>query len=326
MATYHPEWRTCYPYAAIRQKTQMMERYITHQKTRTLSYNGVVLQSRDRVFSSVVRESWERANMRVAASGVTSPGDCDAELTNPISGTIAENMIADDNALIFLDLRSNITVVRNERTQVSFNSSSSAYVRTQQWSPFFPTLGTTWVDWRCMIQTGNAADWLTDSATIRSTSSHGEYSQPIAAGVLGNQFGAIPLGEDIWYLIDWEKDGGSDYYYPEWLRSVGRFRDLDKADKELYLNSHWWGPVSGTSSIVDIQIPLKGEPLGSWAVDKDGNRFYSQQTESAVTYNVIKLKDGAAANPDTVMQGTAQNVFGWAEDVRAKAYYPIKLT
>lgn len=104
-------------------------------------------------------------------------------------------------------------------------------------------------------------------------------------GGLFLEYGAVP---PLLLTADIELDGGDDYYYPAWMRVMGRANSgLDAlAAAERYITFYLNTPDPGTKGYSNPGIITDSTPIGSICQDKDGNVFYSI-TLGGVTYNFL---------------------------------------
>lgn len=110
-----------------------------------------------------------------------------------------------------------------------------------------------------------------------------------------------------YYIYDDNKDadGGYDLYYPSWLRGIGIATDEADRDlhKKIYDNSF---VPSGALPTAVLPVTTPQEATGSWAVDRDGNKFFSQSHLGGV-YALIKTADGSIIDPATVVNISGGN-------------------
>jgi hypothetical protein len=74
-----------------------------------------------------------------------------------------------------------------------------------------------------------------------------------------------------------EQDGGDDFYWPEWIREMGKLNvDQDDAMRgERYLTFYLNDPNPGVKTLQNPGILMGSTPIGSLTQDPAGNIFYS---------------------------------------------------
>lgn len=100
---------------------------------------------------------------------------------------------------------------------------------------------------------------------------------PVGDTPIGGSFYTTGDTRPSLLFADIRLDGGDDYYYPAWMRVMGRANaEADAAAAEdRYLTYYLVSPNAGTRGISNPGILTDSTPAGSICRDKDGNVFYS---------------------------------------------------
>lgn len=310
---YDPRWK-CYNLCL--RKTGMGATYtITHQKERTISLqvDGVeieAVQERKRHFAISAKEKIQRSQPRwVPLESVVGNISEVSSMTveDLLSGSVSEDLVANDALPVFMDLRSGVYAFQETRVSLSFGGDGRG-IATTQTSAFVPSLGDQWVGFNLhpQMKVEETDRVAAGQYQLRRERSGGEgFDLNLALGPRTCQDGVLPLGPDIWYHPDLEKDGGDDYYYPEWVR-LGVDQTLDLADRDLYGAIAWRGPTSGESVMSSLPVLMAGFPAGSFAADPGGNVFVSWLSRLGILSSILGA-DGSSADPASIAGIVGEN-------------------
>lgn len=214
-------------------------------------------------------------------SGANEQVQCTTRYDNEFSVQYDDKYQTLDAIIRFMDLRNDIVVYRTHEESAEQSVKSSDGVAWNQYGVIVQLN---------KVKPGDMKVDITEKDMIGETVIDVQESIAIAENPYTLAF-PIVMGtpqantNDDFYL--WtehrEESGGLDLYYPIWLQGIGINNDLDMADKETHLGITNDDPFPSQSDlIIPPTILTECDDKGTWAVDKDGNRFYSMKTLTGV--------------------------------------------
>lgn len=285
---------------------------ITQNKTRlyTMDFCGtpITLQSLDRAFQIEYHESWVWTGSAVFNAFSPDPYFC-GEKTGVYGASISEDITIVDTDLLYMDHVNKILFWR-ERTETCKFAKPNDKV-----AMFRGGYGTFYSYWFEIKIPKTAVDryylLVNDVKELIETYNHiipepGITNilyplPPSSVGPTGNPDDAPSSFYD--YYMDEQlriSDGGIDWYYPSWMRSMGIHKEEDQGDAsdryEWFLRH---GVVLSPSEKTQMPKLYNASPTGNAAVDAEGNILVSF-TGKDITVNrmYVKLPDGAIQQVD----------------------------
>ena len=299
-----PKYIPCPPATAPYLQSTNDESSIHQIKNRlmTMTVGGTVITLQKRVRDFTIHGKVSTANL-----GVTFLHDPDTDGTieciggtnYTFTGDVSESYQCIDSTLFFLDTRYDNAVVKEVDQTLTFSvppTAAACYFKLTwgivPYHMFKITNGqihtiTTWY----LIVNGVKQILKTTDVTAHANIPILIYPQPPSMGIpqdpdviaqgFYDYFG--DSGPDLAMAL---RDGGQDYYYPEWCQRLGadnRTLDIQEAT-DRYSAIFLKEPPAVNQTMTMPTIPMNGEFYGSMCVDPSGNLFYSMKLDGVI-YN-----------------------------------------
>lgn len=284
---------------------------IEHHKSRTItletSFFSATIQTRTRDFSYSGVEGWTLGSpyfqWSISGDFKTLEGDWSSEWT----ATLSEDFTAVESQIRFLDMRNNIIVTKDITRSVRFGKTSTDVVNNAP-----PGAAKLLHSFHFNDMPGKAItkETIHDPAATEIFSRSEDISQGDLWLAMIEPFGFNAASDKDYYDFFTEKwlDGGIDLYWPRWIRSMADLdMTLDAEDRDRHLEVIFKGnPAIPTREISAQGVPTPQNATGSWAVDHDGNRFFSQSYPGGV-HNQLRTAAGEITDPVAVMKIEGSN-------------------
>lgn len=304
---------------------------------------GVVSKSRTRSFSLTYNQNKAYAN---GTFGVWTPSPVGAfqacgQPAIDITGSVSENYQYTSTVFYFLDTRYNNALYKRTIENVTFSEPANLATYLLQGNRYYCAkyviknhVVTTNTQYCIML---NGAEAIL--ATVENTNTiHGSDNPLILVYPMPPKDARFEDSDIEKYdFYDYQnvgdqagrkaEDGGDDYFFTEWMRGVGlAFREEDQKQADdrylwFYLGSGDDPPTPSNRTYDSASVPdLKTStlPIGSIAVDYEGNKFYSTcfPKEETVSNNVYYRKSALVINGSEV-------TIPMEDKMDYNAWYPI---
>lgn len=273
---------------------------ITHDKNvkQTLTINGgdTPLFSLQRAFTYSDESSSNSTGGQLCGLN-TSPLAVWKDYTgsSTFKARISENYTVFTSEILFMDLRHDIVVTRETKTEIVFDVESD-----KQAKGYTNDLGNYPLHW--------FKDFTFEALVTTTDKLNGKIIDTVSTTIhAGLDIAMIqPAGwETLEPLVDFQQynrdNEGPTGYYPQWLRGFSTKDHLYAFDVHI-MNDVYKSAGDTPYSIADLE-KLK-EVVGSFAVDLLGNRFFCHKTKSGTIETSLTNVDGSTVNlaelvPDT---------------------------
>jgi hypothetical protein len=293
----------CPLYDTTREVSDSGEYSLNHAKNRsftlTVGETVIPLQLRVRNFTITHQEQWSWANPLIVVSADVTASDCGA-YTDTGSATVSEHAVFTDSELIYVDHVNKIALWREWTETYDFTKSTTkrasfkvVWGTSYSWWLEVTPIKTQTEKWYVLV---NGVKEEVDSWTFSPVQAVINILWPLPPSL------AIPTsppdsfydyfeggpggpGDTLKFL-----DGGIDFYYPEWLRSMGLDKTMDKAEaEERYSSYYFHDPYPPTEEFLLPELGF-AKPWGNAVKDADGNILVSFQARNK-TINRLYLAD-----------------------------------
>lgn len=318
----------------IRTEWDLLVEHAKHVKHELTLWNGyaIPLWKRDRDFGISMSETRERDNIRLIRywddnNDVIDYYQCDDGDNNANSASVSESAVFLDSRIFILDPDNKNAFWCEYRDEMTFSAGSSdmAAFKMMFGTGWFHKLKITSVtvqrsqSWHLMLNNvDSVVHTVSDSLNLYNAQAPLILCWPIVPSM------AIPLDEEIiefgFYdyneggpdeaLARAEREGGKDFYYPEWLQAMGQDRTRDIADAQdrfhVYFLHEYPAPLR--QNFYCPGLPY-GEVRGNVAKDAAGNILASVRAGDDVFVNKLIGAGGGELSLPEIMEGEKLRLF-----------------
>lgn len=300
-----PEFGTKSQGKSLRQTTA-----ITHKQnmafTLTVGPHNIVINSRTRNYSYSDANGYDNTDGKVIINTDGSPIDCFNQTKFEGSG-IAEDYSTQDCDILYVDLRNDLVVYQKNNQRMKFSQAQNEriglkssfddiymYPYVLEDVPISFTTQTICTALGVLHTETLAKGYAEGIRILMPLFGPGANPLPFKFTMNGVEYDA---SEVDWYLINEGRrisDGNQYFWWADWHKAVGTNLEIDAAETARLSNNVLYGITSQVAQSGNGIITKNF--MGSAAIDKDDNRFYSMAITPAigVPVKINKLVVGGA--------------------------------